>query len=538
MINFRFVFRKEIIMLVKVFSAAVYGIEAQLITIEVSISRGIKYYMVGLPDIAVKESLQRIECAVTAFGLKMPRQRIVVNLAPAYIRKEGSVFDLAIAMGILAASGQCHPQQDERFMFFGELALDGGLLPIRGVLSMVLCAKKNGFSAVVVPAANFTEAKVVEGIKVYAASSLQQVIQIWTGMPSAVSASGTPVLTSTPVRTAVIGHEMPDESLDDQLDFSDVKGQEHIKRALEVVAAGGHNVLMVGPPGAGKSLLARLLPTILPPLSHAEALETTQIYSVSGKLKPGQAILHNRPFREPHHTITQTALIGGGSFPQPGEISLAHNGVLFLDELPEFKRPVLEVLRQPLESRTMTITRAKTTSEFPADFILVAAMNPCPCGYYHHPDSGRECQCGAWNISKYMNRVSAPLLDRIDIHLDMAPVSFSKLMTGNVAESSAEIRGRVVAARQIQQQRFSKLAPRIQCNAQMNHRQIQQFCPLQSSGLTLLGQAMERLGLSMRAYDRIIKVARTVADLSGSSEIEEVHLAEAIQYRTLDRPVY
>lgn len=525
-------------MLVKVFSAAVYGIEAQLITIEVSITRGIKYYIVGLPDVTVKESLQRIECAVTALGLRMPRQRIVVNLAPAYIRKEGSAFDLAIAMGILAASGQCDSQQTKSFMFLGELALDGGLLPIRGVLSMVRCAKENSFTSVVVPEANFAEASVVEGIRVYAAANLQDVLQIWSR-----ASDPTPELTAEGAAVfapdwAVKEDDTPISDVDGQMDFSDVKGQEHIKRALEVVAAGGHNVLMVGPPGAGKSLLARLLPTIMPPLSQLEALETTQIYSVSGKLKHGQAILRNRPFREPHHTITQAALIGGGNFPQPGEISLAHHGVLFLDELPEFKRPVLEVLRQPLESRSITITRARVTSEFPADFILVAAMNPCPCGYYNHPDSGRECQCGRWNISKYMNRVSAPLLDRIDIHLDVAPVSFSKIMSGTVAESSAMIRKRVVAARQIQQQRFSTLTPKLHCNAQMNHRQIQQFCVLQPSGLSLLGQAMERLGLSMRAYDRIIKVARTLADLAGSPDIEEAHLAEAIQYRTLDRADY
>lgn len=510
-------------MFVKVFSSAVYGIEAKLITIEVNISQGIKYYIVGLPDVAVKESLQRIECAVTACGWRMPRQRIVVNLAPAYIRKEGSAFDLAIAIGILSASQQIHFPQLDDFLFLGELSLDGSLLPIHGVLSMVLCAQKEGLSAVLVPKANYAEASIVEGISVYTADNLQEVVALC--MLGELSSE------SIPVNVEPISSQAdPTESLD----FADVKGQEQGKRALEIVASGGHNLLMIGPPGAGKSLLARLIPTIMPPISRAEALETTQIYSVTGKLLPGQSILENRPFREPHHSITQAALLGGGNFPQPGEISLAHHGVLFLDELPEFKRNVLEVLRQPLESRNITITRAHISANFPANFILVAAMNPCPCGYYNQPDSVRICNCSSWNVQKYRQRVSGPLLDRIDMHLEVEVVRFSDLQSSQPKENSLTVRQRVTAARKIQENRFENTRPRIYCNAQMSPKQVKQFCALTPLALSLLGQVMDRLGLSVRAYDRIIKVSRTLADLSASPDIQEEHVAEAIRYRNLE----
>lgn len=507
-------------MLVKTLSSAIYGISAQMITIEVNVSRGIRYHMVGLPDVAVKESLQRIETAITSSGFRMPRQKIVVNLAPAYIRKEGSAFDLPIALGILAASKQLDPSHLENRLFLGELSLGGDLLPIRGVLPMTLMAKAKQLMSVILPAANAQEAAVVEGIDAYAMSSLAETVSfLKRGIDK-------------PPHTFSMKAQPKPRSADG-LDFSDVLGQEAAKRALEIAAAGGHNVLLVGPPGAGKSMLARLLPTILPPITLREALETAQLYSITGKLSHEQLVMRARPFRAPHHTISPAALAGGGSYPHPGEISLAHNGVLFLDEFPEFRRPVLEVLRQPLESHVVTITRARVSTDFPADFILVAAMNPCPCGFLNHPT--KNCPCGSRVIRQYMSRISGPLLDRIDMQIEVAPVSFDELNTERSTENSAVIRQRVILAREIQEKRFAASQGAAHCNARMDHRQVRQQCPLHEEGKALLRTAMDRLGLSARAYDRILKVARTIADIEGSGRIETQHLAEAIQYRSLDR---
>lgn len=507
-------------MLVKVFSAAVQGIEATTVTIEVNLSRGVKFFLVGLPDNAVKESHERILSALQVNGYKFPVAQIIVNMAPADIRKEGSAYDLPLAIGIMAANGTVSPDKLSRYMMIGELGLDGALQPVKGALPIAIRAREQGFEGLIVPRENAREAAVVNRLKVYGADNLKEVIEFINGECQ---------LEPTEVNTR---EEFYAQQNDFEYDFAEVKGQESVKRALEVAAAGGHNLIMIGPPGSGKSMMAKRLPSILPPLSLAESLETTQIHSVAGKLGKNTSLIAHRPFRSPHHTISSVALVGGGQNPQPGEISLAHNGVLFADELPEFNRSVLEMLRQPLEDRTISISRAKYTVEYPASFMLIASMNPCPCGYYNHPT--KACVCNPGQVQKYLNRISGPLLDRIDIQVEIVPVPFEKLSDARPGEPSEAIRQRVIAARKIQEQRFSHISG-IHCNAQMTPKMLTEYATPDEAGLNLLRNAMERLNLSARAYDRILKVARTIADLDASPTVQSMHIAEAIGYRNLDR---